>query len=143
MNKRLGDNIWDTEIPDDDDANLHVHTHFMNNYNPAEHPETFKPQINLEIRRRNNIPQTPFKDTEDGLYPHGHEHETDELAGNKILHYDTRGTNRKESLPENLKENLHDNVCILIPILLTRITSYRLLMLYTYHRDQGLFLSLH
>ena len=41
------------------------------------------------------------------------------------------------------QENLHDNVCILIPILLTRITSYRLLMLYTYHRDQGLFLSLH
>ena len=110
MNKRLGDNIWDTEIPDDDDANLHVHTHFMNNYNPAEHPKTFKPQTNLEFRRRNNIPQMPIKDTEDGSYPHGHEHETDELAGNKILHYETRGTNRKESLPESLKENLHDKV---------------------------------
>ena len=33
------------------------------------------------------------------------------------------------------QENLYGDVCNPIPVLLTRITSYRLLIFYTYHRD--------
>lgn len=92
--KRLGDTIWDAEIPDDDDPNLHVHTHFMNNYNPAEHPETFKPLIDPGFRRSEVQPK-PVDDTKDDT-----KHEAMGWEG-RNHHTDTRvrgNINEKEEL---------------------------------------------
>lgn len=86
MSRRFGDDLWDTEEPDDDDPNLHVHTHLMNNYNPAEHTG--------RVELRNHKDSRPFIQSDDEVQEEHSDHKfTDEdlhnkASGNTVNHRD-------------------------------------------------------
>jgi len=52
MHCRNRANSWDTELKDDDKPNTHVHTKYMNNYNPNEHTKDIKQLDRSDSRSR-------------------------------------------------------------------------------------------